>query len=75
VGRHDAVLDRLNPALLGWVRVSARTTRPAVLEILPSHADTTDVVILRSRRAMRAYLETLPAGSMPSAASETGGAA
>lgn len=54
------VVDRINGPFLRWVWGFRRTTRPEVLKILALHADTTDVVILRSRRAVRAYLAGLP---------------
>lgn len=56
----EGVVDQVNLAFLRWVWGFRRTTRPAVLKILASHADTTEVVILTSRRAVRAYLSSLP---------------
>jgi adenylate kinase family enzyme len=61
----DGVVDRVNVDFLRWVWGFRRTTRPEVLELLASHADTTEVVILTSRRAVRAYLSSLPDAPPP----------
>lgn len=61
-GGGAGVPGRLDREFLRWVWGFPRTTRPAVLKVLARHADTTEVVILRSRRAARAYMAGLPAG-------------
>lgn len=67
-GRIDVeagVVDRLNVPFLRWVWGFRRTTRPQVLKMLAEAADTTDVVTLTSRRAVRAFLAGLPAPAPP----------
>jgi adenylate kinase family enzyme len=50
--------DLLNPGFLAWIWRFRRDARPRILAILDRHRDTTDVVVLRSRRAVRAFLSS-----------------
>jgi len=55
----EGVVDRLDVAFLRWVWRFRRTTRPLVLDLLARHAGTTDVLVLSSRREVRAYVASL----------------
>lgn len=48
--------DLLNPEFLRWIWRFPPVARPRILEILERHRETTEVVILRSRRSARRYL-------------------
>src|SRR3954471_9280997 len=48
--------DIMNPQFLRWIWRFPRNSRPRIMEILDRHRGTTDVVVLRSRHAVRRYL-------------------
>lgn len=50
------VADRVNRAFVRWIWRFPHRERPVILAALEQHRPTTDVVVLRSRRAARAYL-------------------
>jgi adenylate kinase family enzyme len=48
--------DIANPQFLRWIWRFPRDVRPCLFEILERHRETTDVVVLKSRRAVRSYI-------------------
>ncbi len=51
--------DLANPAFLRWIWRFPRDARPRILDVLERHAATTRIVVLRSRRDVRAFLAEL----------------
>lgn len=50
------ILDRISVEFLRWIWRFPRDSRPRIEELLERHAATTRVVVLRSRRDVRAFL-------------------
>jgi adenylate kinase family enzyme len=59
IDRTIGVVDRINWEFVQWIWRFPRDARPRVLEVLARHADDTEVVVLRSRRAARRFLREL----------------
>ncbi|HET9852274.1 MAG TPA: hypothetical protein VFP56_07190 [Candidatus Limnocylindrales bacterium] len=53
--------EKLDPAFLQWIWSYPRTRRPEILRQLGALPSTTQVVRLTSRRAMRSFLDNVPA--------------
>jgi len=62
-GQHQAigVYDRITWNFVRYILGYRRTMAPRVRALIASHAGDAEVIILRSRRAARGYLATMPA--------------
>jgi adenylate kinase family enzyme len=50
--------DLANPQFLRWIWRFRRDVRPRVLDVLERHSETTTIVLLRSRRDVRGWLQS-----------------
>jgi adenylate kinase family enzyme len=63
----DGNPEKLDPAFLQWIWNYPRTRRPAIVRQLGDLPSTTNVVRLTSRRAMREFLNHVPAATASAA--------
>jgi adenylate kinase family enzyme len=57
----DGVADFVNLEFVRWIVAFRRRHRPRILGLLVAHSGDTEIVVLRSRRAAKAYLRRITA--------------
>jgi adenylate kinase family enzyme len=57
----DGVADFVNLEFVRWIVAFRRRHRPRILGLLAAHSGDTEIVVLRSRRAAKAYLRRVTA--------------
>jgi adenylate kinase family enzyme len=52
--------ERVDPSFLWWIATYRRRSRPTVLALVKAHAPAANFIVLRSPRAVRELLDSIP---------------